>query len=167
MSDDLLDDAEAGELAVEFDDQPPEALLGWAFERFGSRIALCTSFQAEGMVLLDMAWRVDPKVRVFTIDTGRLHQETYDLYLRGGQGPTAAIGVPLVRRVPAEEAAVHIERLIRLWVTERNSGESFKAFADRQPDERLVAVAANISLDDARVRLRRRDSSRAEAVDVG
>ena len=79
MSDELLDDAEAGELAVEFDDQPPEALLAWAFERFGSRIALCTSFQAEGMVLLDMAWRVDPKVRVFTIDTGRLHQETYDL----------------------------------------------------------------------------------------
>ena len=79
MSDDLLDDAEAGELAVEFDDQPPEALLGWALERFGDRIALCTSFQAEGMVLLDMAWRLEPKVRVFTIDTGRLHQETYDL----------------------------------------------------------------------------------------
>jgi len=79
MSDDLLDDAEAGELAVEFDDKPPEALLAWAFERFGARIALCTSFQAEGMVLLDMAWRVEPKVRVFTIDTGRLHQETYDL----------------------------------------------------------------------------------------
>ena len=79
MSDDLLDDAEAGELAVEFDDQPPEALLGWALERFGARIALCTSFQAEGMVLLDMAWRIEPKVRVFTVDTGRLHQETYDL----------------------------------------------------------------------------------------
>ena len=94
-------------------------------------------------------------------------REAYDLYLRGGQGPTAAIGAPLVRRVPAEEAAVHIERLIRLWVTERNSGEPFKAFTDRQPDERLVAVAANVSLDDARVRLRRRDSSRAEAVDVG
>jgi ferredoxin-nitrite reductase len=94
-------------------------------------------------------------------------REAYDLYLRGGQGPTAAIGVPLVRRVPAEEAAVHIERLIRLWLTERNPGEPFKAFTDRQPDERLVAVAANLSLDDARARLRRRDSSRAEAVDVG
>jgi thioredoxin-dependent adenylylsulfate APS reductase len=88
MSDDLLDDAEAGELAVEFDDQPPEALLAWAFERFGARIALCTSFQAEGMVLLDMAWRIEPKVRVFTIDTGRLHQETYDLIdaVRGKYG---------------------------------------------------------------------------------
>ncbi|HEU4587092.1 MAG TPA: phosphoadenylyl-sulfate reductase [Gemmatimonadales bacterium] len=76
---DLLDDVEAGELAVEYDDQPPEAVLTWALERYGSRIALCTSFQAEGMVLLDMAWRIDPKVRVFTIDTGRQYQETYDL----------------------------------------------------------------------------------------
>jgi phosphoadenosine phosphosulfate reductase len=76
---DLLDDVEAGELAVEYDDQPPEAVIAWALERYGSRIALCTSFQAEGMVLLDMAWRIDPKVRVFTIDTGRQYQETYDL----------------------------------------------------------------------------------------
>ena len=75
----LLDDVEAGELAVEFDDKPPEELLAWGLERFGDRIALCTSFQAEGMVLLDMAWRVDPKVRVFTLDSGRLHQETYDI----------------------------------------------------------------------------------------
>ena len=75
----LLDDVEAGELAVEFDDQPPEAVLAWGLERFGSRIALCTSFQAEGMVLLDMAWKIDPAVRVFTIDTGRMHQETYNL----------------------------------------------------------------------------------------
>ncbi len=81
MTDDreLLDDVEAGELAVEYDDQPPEAVLAWALERYGSRIALCTSFQAEGMVLLDMAWRIDPAVRVFTIDTGRQYQETYDL----------------------------------------------------------------------------------------
>ncbi|MGH7629470.1 MAG: phosphoadenylyl-sulfate reductase [Gemmatimonadales bacterium] len=75
----LLDDVEAGELAVEYDDRPPEAVLAWALERYGSRVALCTSFQAEGMMLLDMAWRIDPKVRVFTIDTGRLHQETHDL----------------------------------------------------------------------------------------
>jgi thioredoxin-dependent adenylylsulfate APS reductase len=76
---DLLDDVEAGELAVEYDDQPPEAVLAWALERYGSRVALCTSFQAEGMALLDMAWRIDPKVRVFTVDTGRQYEETYAL----------------------------------------------------------------------------------------
>jgi len=31
------------------------------------------------MVLVDMAARINPNVRVFTIDTGRLPQETYDL----------------------------------------------------------------------------------------
>jgi phosphoadenosine phosphosulfate reductase len=31
------------------------------------------------MAILDMAWRIDPKVRVFTVDTGRLPQETYDI----------------------------------------------------------------------------------------
>jgi 3'-phosphoadenosine 5'-phosphosulfate sulfotransferase (PAPS reductase)/FAD synthetase len=30
-------------------------------------------------VLIDMAARIDPFVRVFTLDTGRLHQETYEL----------------------------------------------------------------------------------------
>jgi thioredoxin-dependent adenylylsulfate APS reductase len=43
------------------------------------RVALCTSLQLEGMALLDMAWRIDPGVAVFTIDTGRLPAETLDL----------------------------------------------------------------------------------------
>src|SRR6266581_1584706 len=37
---------------------------------------------AEGMVILDMAVRIEPNVRVFTLDTGRLPQETYDLIER-------------------------------------------------------------------------------------
>jgi thioredoxin-dependent adenylylsulfate APS reductase len=76
---DLLDDFEAGQLAVEFDDATPEELIEWTLERWGANAAFCTSFQAEGMVILDMAWRIDPEVRVFTIDTGRLPQETYDI----------------------------------------------------------------------------------------
>ena len=28
------------------------------------------------MAILDMAWRIDPNVRVFTVDTGRLPRET-------------------------------------------------------------------------------------------
>lgn len=56
-----------------------EELLRWSLERWAQRLTLVTSFQAEGMVLLDMAWRIDPQVRIVTLDTGRLHQETYDL----------------------------------------------------------------------------------------
>ena len=76
---DLLDELEAGQLAVELDDATPQEMIAWALERWGSQVAICTSFQAEGMAILDMAWRIDPKVRLFTVDTGRLHQETYDV----------------------------------------------------------------------------------------
>lgn len=55
-------------------------VLRWALGAFApGRIALCTSFQDEGMVLLDMAWKIDPSISVFTIDSGRLPQETLDL----------------------------------------------------------------------------------------
>lgn len=64
-----------------FDDAPAEEILRWGLESFAPRIALSASFGSpEGMVLLDMMHAIDPsKTRVFTIDTGRLHQETYDL----------------------------------------------------------------------------------------
>src|SRR5260370_7246738 len=64
-------------------DAPAEEILGWALREFPrDRIALCTSFQLEGMVILDMAWRIDPLVRVFTIDTGRLPAESLALIAR-------------------------------------------------------------------------------------
>ena len=75
----LMDELEAGEAAVELDDQEPQAVLAWAIEKFGGRLGLCSSFQADGCALIDMAWRIDPKIRVFTIDTGRQPEETYKL----------------------------------------------------------------------------------------
>src|SRR5713226_6621873 len=75
----LMDELEAGEIAVEYDDKDPQEVLGWAIERFGRNLSICSSFQAEGCALIDMAWRIDPAVRVFTIDTGRLPGETYEL----------------------------------------------------------------------------------------
>ena len=80
---DYIDDYEAGELAVELDDKEPQEVLEWAMDRFRrERFAVCTSFQSDGMAILDMAWKIDPKVRVFTVDTGRMPAETYDLMER-------------------------------------------------------------------------------------
>jgi phosphoadenosine phosphosulfate reductase len=75
----LMDELEAGEAAVELDDQEPQEVLAWSLEKFGRQLGICSSFQAEGCVLIDMAWRIDPGVRVFTIDTGRQPEETYRL----------------------------------------------------------------------------------------
>ncbi len=74
-----LEPREIAALAEQYEHQSPQAVLSWALKRFGSQLAICTSFQVDGMALLDMAWRIDPTVRVFTIDTGRLPQETYAL----------------------------------------------------------------------------------------
>ena len=70
---------EVTHLARAYEPRSPQEVLQWTLERFGTHAALCTSLQADGMAILDMAWRIDPKVRVFTIDTGRLPQETYAL----------------------------------------------------------------------------------------
>src|SRR5690554_1083796 len=72
-----LDELEIGELSVLFDDKEPEEVIGWGIEQFGSKFAIMTSFQAEGMVILDIAAKLNPNVRVITIDTGRMHEETY------------------------------------------------------------------------------------------
>ena len=58
---------------------PAQELLRWAMDRFGSRFAVGTSFQREGLVVVDMALRMRPSTRIFTLDTGRLPQETFEV----------------------------------------------------------------------------------------
>lgn len=56
-----------------------EAVIDWAYARFHPSLAIITAFQAEGMVLIDLASKRHRDVRVLTVDSGRLPQETYDL----------------------------------------------------------------------------------------
>ena len=65
--------------APELEFLPAPALLRRVIETFGDKFAVVTSFQAEGMVILDMASRVSPAIRVVTVDTGRLPEETYHM----------------------------------------------------------------------------------------
>ncbi len=57
----------------------PEATLAWLEKQFGARAAIASSFGAEDVVLLHLKQQVAPSVRVFTLDTGRLPPETYEL----------------------------------------------------------------------------------------
>src|SRR6266581_5844788 len=78
----LLDELEAGELSIRFEGEEPQALLEWAIGEFSPRLALSAAFQADDVALIDMAYRIDPAVRVFTVDTGRLPEETHELVAR-------------------------------------------------------------------------------------
>jgi thioredoxin-dependent adenylylsulfate APS reductase len=65
--------------ALEFEQATAETVLQWALDRYSPRLALACSFQAEESVLIDMMYRLcGSEWRVFTLDTGRLNQETYD-----------------------------------------------------------------------------------------
>src|SRR5207244_12409409 len=57
----------------------PEQVLRWAHSTFQQDIAMASGFGAEGMVLIDMASRLNPDFRVFTLDTEFLFPETYEL----------------------------------------------------------------------------------------
>jgi phosphoadenosine phosphosulfate reductase len=57
----------------------PEQLLRWAFAEFHPGMEIASGFGAEGMVLIDIASRIRPDLRVFTLDTDFLFAETYEL----------------------------------------------------------------------------------------
>jgi phosphoadenosine phosphosulfate reductase len=56
-----------------------EEVLAWAFSTYGDDVALATGMGVEGMALLDMAYRMNPSIKVFTGDTEFLFPETYEL----------------------------------------------------------------------------------------
>jgi len=60
-------------------EKSPEDVLKWAIDNIQPNLALASSFGAEDVVVIDMIMKINPKVRIFTLDTGRLNQETYDL----------------------------------------------------------------------------------------
>jgi phosphoadenosine phosphosulfate reductase len=56
-----------------------QEVLAFVLDAFSSRVALACSFQKEESVLLDMLFRLEPKARVFAIDTHYLFPETHAL----------------------------------------------------------------------------------------
>ncbi len=64
------------QLIADCADASPKENLKHACAAFGDELWLSFS-GAEDVVLLDMAWKINPQVKVFSLDTGRLHPETY------------------------------------------------------------------------------------------
>ena len=60
------------------DPKDAQEILSRAIDHFGETITMATSLQLGGLVLLDMLHQVSKPVRVFSLDTGRLPEETYE-----------------------------------------------------------------------------------------
>lgn len=65
------------QLAQEYADRHPKEILRLAIEGLGVQNLAISFSGAEDVILIDLARKVDRNVRVFSLDTGRLHPETY------------------------------------------------------------------------------------------
>ena len=83
---------EVNELLVE---AAPTEILRWAVERFFPRLTMATAFGPEGCVLIHLLAEVEPRVRVFNLDTGYQFPET--LALRDQIAERYGIEVEMVR----------------------------------------------------------------------
>jgi phosphoadenosine phosphosulfate reductase len=69
--------SEIAEAAQQVGAGTADQVLRWALQRFGGKLAIASSFSVEDCVVIDLAHAIDPAVRVFALDTGRLPEETY------------------------------------------------------------------------------------------
>jgi len=93
------------ELAEAYAERHPQDILEIALEQYASRIGISFS-GAEDVVLVDMAAKIGGKFRVFSLDTGRLHPETYQFLDKVREH----YGIAIEAYFPRPEA---VEQLVR------------------------------------------------------
>ena len=67
------------EINKKFQDADAYTILEYFIERYKEKIVFSSSLGAEDQVLTEMIVRIDKKTKIFTLDTGRLFGETYEL----------------------------------------------------------------------------------------
>lgn len=72
----------AEELNIRFENSSPRQVLEYFLNEYKGKIIQSSSVGAEDQVLTDMITRIDKKTKIFTLDTGRLFPETYELIER-------------------------------------------------------------------------------------
>jgi phosphoadenosine phosphosulfate reductase len=60
-------------------DESPQAILRWAVDTFYPRLTMATAFGAEGCCIIHMLADIQPKVRIFNLETGYQFPETLEL----------------------------------------------------------------------------------------
>jgi len=68
------------QLPTDVESSSAQEIVRYCVETFPGKVALASSFQKEESVLLDMLFEIEPKARVFALDTHYLFPETYELW---------------------------------------------------------------------------------------
>jgi phosphoadenosine phosphosulfate reductase len=77
-----LTDLQIDAAAAQLEDATPAEILRWAADTLAPRLGFATGFGVEGCVLIDLAASAGLPVDIFTLDTGVLFPETYELWRR-------------------------------------------------------------------------------------
>jgi phosphoadenosine phosphosulfate reductase len=96
------------QLPSDIESMTAQEILRFCLDTFPGRVSLACSFQKEESVLLDMLFELEPKARVFAIDTHYLFLETYELWREVERRYATKVEVFEGPR-PAELAAKHGE----------------------------------------------------------
>jgi phosphoadenylyl-sulfate reductase (thioredoxin) len=94
-------------LAQELEHRSAEEILRWAAERFAPRLTFATGFGIEGCAIVDMVARASLPVDLFTLDTGLLFPETYEVWRRLEQKYGVTIRAVRPQHTVEEQAALH------------------------------------------------------------
>lgn len=100
------DEAGVAQAAKELETQDAAAVLRWAADNFYPKLGFASSFGAEDAVVIDLMVKVNPKITIFTLDTGRLHEETYEVMDRIRE----KYGVSIKSYFPDKAAVEKLER---------------------------------------------------------
>jgi phosphoadenosine phosphosulfate reductase len=100
-----LDAKQIAATATEYAGRHPQEIVTLAIREYGPNIAVSFS-GAEDVVLIDMASKAGGEFAVFSLDTGRLHPETYQFLDRVRE----RYGVPIDTMFPEPEA---VQKLVR------------------------------------------------------
>jgi phosphoadenosine phosphosulfate reductase len=135
----------------------PQEILRWAIDSFAPKLTMATAFGPEGCVILHMLSEIEPKTRVFNLDTGYQFAETLELRER------------IARRYGIEVEMVRAEQSVPEYEA-GNGGPIYATDPDRCcRDRKIIPLRRAVEGYDAWISAIRADQSlhRARADVVG
>lgn len=127
--------ADIGPRVAELEALPAEELLALALDQFGTDAVISTAFGAGGLVLLDLAQRIDPRARAYYLDTGFTFPETDALVRRWIEDRGLNLEIVRPELTPEAQAEQHGDAL---WARDP---DRCCALRKVEPNERVLSTA--------------------------
>lgn len=129
MAADLMNAADLRTANAELENASAEQVIAWAAGQFGDDLALSSSFGADSAVMLHLATRVKPDLKVITVDTGFLFPETITFR----EALRDRLGLNLFVYRPVLDRQAFLDEHGKMW---QSSPDACCAFNKREPFER-------------------------------